>query len=170
MTSSSSSSCLSTRKPVYQVTREDFAAFPIWEWAIGEDGAQEEEESFVRPTPLKAIPTRDDAQFVVAADAKLRTGTVMPAYAEVTVKGDTTHVNPVSIFLYDRHLDIAGLETTRVLSCLTHEADNYPATWELRVPFEGEAMPRNGKVPRSMGLQIQTMWRRLKTVRQHSTV
>ena len=160
----------STRKTVYQVTREDFAEYPVWEWAIGEEGSEGEDESFVRPTPLTSIPKRELAQFIVAASATLRSGSVMAACAEVTVKGDAITVTPMSIFLYDRHLDIVATETTRALSYLTQEADNYPAAWELNVPIEGEAKPRQGKVPRSMGLQLKAMWRRLKSVRQPSVV
>ncbi len=161
---------LSTRKTVYQITREDFADFPVWEWAIGEGGAEGEDESFVRPTPLASIPRREFAHFVVAASATLRRGSMMPACAEVTVKGETITVNPMSVFLYDRHLDILATETTRALSYLTQEADNYPATWELNVPIDGEARSRQGKVPRSMGLQLMAMWRRLKLTRPSSAV
>ncbi len=161
---------LSTRKTVYQVTRDDFASYAVWEWAIDEDGAEAADESFVRPTPLASIPKRDFAQFIVAASVTLRNGSTMPAYAEVTVQGAAITVTPMSIFLYDRHLDIAATETTRALSYLTQEADNYPAAWELKVPIDGEAMPRQGKVPRSMGLQLMAMWRRLKPTRQSSVV
>lgn len=161
---------LSTRKTVYQLSREDFAAYPIWEWAIGEYGAEGEDESFVRPTPLTAIPKREFAHFVVAASARLRKGNVMPACAEVTVRGDSASVKPMSIFLHDRHLDITATETTRALSYLTQELDNYVATWELNVAFEGEAMARHGKVPRSMGLQLLALWRRLKIQREPSVV
>lgn len=161
---------LSTRKTVYQVTREDFMAYPIWEWAIGEAGSEAEDTSFVRPTALSAIPKREFAQFVIAANAKLRKGNVMPACAEVTVKGGIASVAPMSILLYDRHLDIVAMETTRALSYLTQEADNYPASWELSALFEGETMVRQGKVPRSMGLQLMAMWRGLRMVRQPSVV
>jgi len=161
---------LSTRKTVYQVTRDDFASYAVWEWAVGEDGSDGEDESFVRPTPFTSIPKREFAQFIVAASATLRGGSVMPACAEVTVKGDAITVNPMSIFLYDRHLDIVATETTRALSYLTQEADNYPASWALNVPIDGEAMPRQGKVPRGMGLQLLAMWRRLKPTRQSSVV
>lgn len=160
----------STRKTVYLVTREDFADYPIWEWAIGEEGSDGEDESFVRPTPLASIPKREFAQFIVAANATLRRGSVMPAYAEVTVKGEAITVNPMSIFLYDRHLDIVATETTRALSYLTQEVDNYPATWALTVPIDGETKLRHGKVPRGMGLQLMAMWRRLKPTRQSSVV
>jgi hypothetical protein len=161
---------LSTRKTIYEVTRDDFATYPIWEWAIGDEDAEGQDESFVRPSPLASIPRRESAQFVVAADAKLRKGTVMPACAEVTVKGEQVSIQPMSIFLYDRHLDIAGMETTRVLSRLTQEVDNYPVSWVLKVPLEGEAKPRQGRVPRSLPLQLLALWRRLKFARQASAV
>ena len=161
---------LSTRKTVYQVNQEDFAAYPIWEWAIGEGEAEGEDESYVRPTLLASIPKREYAEFIVAARATLRRGSSMPACADVTVKGDAIAVAPMSIFLYDRHLDILATETTRALSYLTQEADNYPSAWELTVPVEGESTPRHGKVPRGMGLHLKAMWRRLKITRQTSPV
>ena len=161
---------LSTRKTVYQVTQDDFASYAIWEWAIGEEEAFGEDESFVRPTPLASIPKRDFAQFIVAASATLRLGSVVPACAEITVHGDAITVSPMSIFLHDRHLDILATETTRALSYLTREADNYPARWELKVLIDGEAAPRQGKVPRGIGMQLLEMWRRLKPARQSSVV
>lgn len=161
---------LSTRKTVYRITREDFSRFPVWEWAIEEEGSGGEDESLVRPTPLQSIPPREFAHFIVAASATLRSGSVLPAYAEVMVKGDAIAVTPVSIFLHDRHLDIAAAETTRALSYLTRENDNYPATWALQVPVDGEPTPRRGQVPRSRGLQLLAIWRRLKLVRQTSVI
>lgn len=161
---------LSTRKTVYLLTREDFTDYPIWEWAIGEEGADGEDESFVRPTPLASVPKREYAQFIVAANATLRRGSVLPAYAEVTVKSHAIAVKPMSLFLYDRHLDIIATETTRALSYLTQEVDNYPATWALTVPIDGEAKPRQGKVLRSMRLQLTAIWRRLKPTRPSRVV
>lgn len=161
---------LATRKTIYQVTRDDFAAYAVWEWAIGEDEAEGQDKSFVRPTPLTSIPKREFAQFIVAATATLRNGSVMPAYAEVTVKGEAIAVRPMSIFLYDRHLDFIATETTRALSYLTQVADNYAASWDLKVPIDGEAKPRRGRVPRGMGLQLLAIWRRLKPTRQSSVV
>jgi hypothetical protein len=164
------SSNLATRKTVYKLTRDDFASYPIWEWAIGEEGAEGQDESFVRPTAFTSIPKSDFAQFVVAADSKLRKGTVMPACAEVTVRDKQVSIHPMSVLLYDRHLDIAGMETTRLLSRLTQEVDNYPVSWVLKVPLDGEGKPRQGRVPRSLLLQLIALWRRLKIARQPSAV
>ncbi len=159
-------STLATRKPVYKLTRDDFAAFPIWEWAINEEGLEGQDESFVRPTPLTAIPKGAFAQYGVAAQAKLRSGATFPAWAEVMVKGNKVSIQPTSVFLHDRHLDMVGMETTRLLSRLTQEVDNYPVSWVLSVPFDGEPKPRRGRVHRGLLLQLLALLRRLGFARQ----
>lgn len=161
---------LATRKTIYKVTRDDFDVFPIWEWAIGEGEAEGQDESFVRPTPLALIPMGQFQQFVVAADVRLRMGSVMLACAEVTVKDKHVNIRPMSVFLHDRHLDITCSETTRQLSCLTQEVDNYPVSWVLKVMLDGESTPRQGRVPISRSLQLLALWRRLKFARQASAV
>jgi len=150
---------LSTRKPINKVTREDFAIFPVWEWAIDEEGEEGQDESFVRPTTHTSIPNGSFIQFVVAAEAKLRNRETMPACVEVTIKGKTKSFEPLSVLLLDRHLDFAGMETTRLLSRYTKEIDNYPAAWKLKVPFEGEKKLRSASVRRSLAfLRLFELW------------
>ncbi|MBK8091448.1 MAG: hypothetical protein IPK32_05500 [Verrucomicrobiaceae bacterium] len=44
-----------TRKPVDELTPEDFDTFPIWEFAMGEEWEDGMDETWVRPVPSKAI-------------------------------------------------------------------------------------------------------------------
>jgi hypothetical protein len=153
---------LASRKPVHKVTREDFATFPIWEWAIDEEGLVDRDESYVRPTSHSSIPTDSFAQFIVVADAKLRDGTTLPAAIEVTVNGKAKSFEPMSVLLLDRHLEFVGMETTRLLSRYTKVVDNYPVRWQLRVPVKGEAKLRNAKVRRSLSFRLLSLIWRLK--------
>jgi hypothetical protein len=152
---------LSVRKPLAKVTRNDFVVFPIWEWVLDEETT---DETFVRPTGHATIPSSSFAQFIVAAVAKLRDGTCLPACVEVTVRGNMRSFDPSSVFLLDRHLDFTGMETTRLLSRYTKEVNNYPTHWTLNVPFDGETKLSHGKVHRSLVLQLFTVWWRLKFV------
>jgi hypothetical protein len=153
---------LSTRKPLRKITREDLAAFPIWEWAIDEEDAGDRDESYVRPTSHASIPTGYFSQFIVAADAELRDGATLPAVVEVTLNEMARSFEPLSVLLLDRHLDFVSVETTRLLSRYTKVVDNYPVRWQLRVPVSGEEKLRRAKVRRSLGLRFLTLIWRLK--------
>lgn len=153
---------LATRKLVHKVTREDLAAFPVWEWAIDEEDAKDRDESYIRPTAHLSIPVGSFAQFIVAADAKLRDGSTLPAVVEVTVNGKTKSFEPLSVLLLDRHLDFVGVETTRLLSRYTKVVDNYPVRWELRVSIHGEKNLCSAKVRRNFAFRILALVWRLK--------
>lgn len=153
---------LATRRPIRKLSRADLATFPVWEWALGEEGIGDQDESFVRPTPFEVIPEGAFCQYIVAATATLRDGTQMSACAEVTTKGKKRHIAPMFVFLHDRHLDFTGHDTTRMLSRFTSELNNYPVRWQLAVPLEGEARPRAGRVRRGLALRLLQFWMRTR--------
>jgi hypothetical protein len=47
---------LKTRKPVNELTVEDLLAFPIWEFAADEEGAEGQDETWVRPVRHSQVP------------------------------------------------------------------------------------------------------------------
>lgn len=55
---------LRTRKPVNQLALDDFEAFPVWEYAIDEEGVSGRDETWVRPVDASAVPKRS---YVIAA-------------------------------------------------------------------------------------------------------
>jgi hypothetical protein len=67
--------CLCTRKPVDQLTLGDFAAFPVWEYANDEQGAEGRDETWVRPVDTTVVPKRSypcEKLFVIRARNKDR--------------------------------------------------------------------------------------------------
>lgn len=159
-------------KPFPKLKRADFEQAPVWSWLLdGDDDAADEDvdESFVRPTPFTAVPRSSFAQFLVASTVQLKDGSVMPGIAEVTVAGDDVGVQPTTIFLLDRQLQIPGVETNRLLARYTKSLENYPVGWALTVPIEGEAECRSGTIEdgdmRSVvdaGMQALMMLKRLR--------
>ncbi len=70
----------------------------------------------------------------------------MPGIAEVTVANGDISVHPSVVFLLDRHLQIPGVETNRLLARFTKTAGNYPVAWRLCVSNHGESSPRSGPI------------------------
>jgi hypothetical protein len=70
----------SVRKQVYELTADDLQKFPVWEFAIDEEGDEGQDEATVRPFPLDQIDERLDGSIVVAAVFELADGTKLPGY------------------------------------------------------------------------------------------
>lgn len=70
---------LATRKPVEDLTVADLEAFPVWEFAIDEEGEDEDQdETWVRPVAGDAVPA-GGSSLGVAAAVRLAGGLVYPA-------------------------------------------------------------------------------------------
>ena len=143
---------LATRRPLRALTSADLAAYPVWEWAIGEEHQQE--ASLLRPTSHAAVPLDADGQFVVAAEAALNHGAAVPACVEVRVGDGRACVEPLFLFAPSRHLDFSGGETTRVLSQLTGRLNSYPVSWQLAVPLGGADKLLARPVKRALGVRV----------------
>ena len=141
------------RKPIEKLARADLAAFPIWEWAIDEEGVPGQDESWVRSTSYGAVPPSDFGQYLVSAIATLRDGREIPACVEVTRTQREVVCSPLFVFHLDRHLEFVGHETRRILGRYTKVAENRPASWKLTVLVEGENKYRSGKVSESMSMR-----------------
>jgi hypothetical protein len=78
------------RKPVDQLTWADFAASPVWEFALDEEGEPGQDETTVRPYPVNGEldPTR--GMFVIAAKFVLADGTPMQGYLTPPVQGEAS--------------------------------------------------------------------------------
>ena len=151
---------LATRRSIRKVTHADFAAYPVWEWAIDEENVGNG-ESFVRPTSLDYVPLGAEAHFVVAARTTLSDGTLLPSCLEVTLRKGKPCIEPMFVFLLDRHLDFAGVQTTAMLSRYTKRVNIYPVRWEMAVPLAGESTLRSSKLRRSLLLRLTEWWRRV---------
>ncbi|WP_395322285.1 hypothetical protein [Variovorax sp. UC74_104] len=69
---------LATRKPVDELTATDLEKFPVWEFAMDEEGDDEEQdETWVKPVPTSEVPD-NNSSLAVAAALRLAGGPVYP--------------------------------------------------------------------------------------------
>lgn len=156
---------LASRRPVRQMSRADFAAYPVWEWAINEDDSPGQGESFLRPTSLDSVPAGLPGHFVVSATVTLSDASVLPACVQVQVRAAARRkkpqMTPMFILMPDRHLDFAAQGSVTVLSHYTKVKDTRPVSWELAVPVAGLTSPVRGVLRQSMLLRLLHLVRRL---------
>jgi len=67
---------MKTRKQVYDLTVEDLRQFPVWQYALDEEGAAEQDEATVRPLAGLPAIAEDRSQVVLATTFTLADGTV----------------------------------------------------------------------------------------------
>jgi len=79
-----------TRKPACDLTEDDMRAFPIWEYALDEEGVEEQDESWVRPVSAKKVPAKAYSQ-LVSAIFKIPSGEVYPGYMVVSPAESSAH-------------------------------------------------------------------------------
>jgi hypothetical protein len=161
---------LQSRRSIRKIARGDFVAYPVWEWALNDEHTHGHGESFVRPTELGSIPLGPVRQLIVSASATLNDGSVLPACVEVSVRAKKVRIEPMFIFLQDRHLDFGGAETATVLSHYTKRADAHPVRWELAVPLDGDTVPPKGAVRRSMIARLAQGWKRLSGATRRDSI
>lgn len=133
---------LKTRKPINHLTVEDFAAFPIWEYASNEEDLGGD-ETWVRPVDAPVVPTESyvhvAAEFTAACGQKL-SGDVTVSTLEGppnACQGSIFHdgkgwfvSNPEAIcYRESRDELIAALGLT--------EDAVFPLSFRLRIPVEG---------------------------------
>lgn len=66
------------RKPVNELTPEDLQRFPVWEFALDEEGEQGQDETTVRPYQTGQILNPSDGTFIIRASFTLADGTKLP--------------------------------------------------------------------------------------------
>ncbi|WP_426101565.1 hypothetical protein [Massilia sp. TSP1-1-2] len=153
---------LDSRRSIRKIACADFAAYPVWEWAINEGAPLGDGDSFLRPTSLDSLGLDAGRHYVVSATATLSEGSVLPACVEVSVRGNRRHVEPMFIFLQERHLDFGGSETKTVLSHYTKRAGCRPLRWTLAVPFAGGTVLPSGMLRESLLSRVTRLWTRLR--------
>jgi|CXWL01.2.fsa_nt_gi hypothetical protein len=153
---------LDSRRSLRKISCADFAAYPVWEWAINESDSLGGAESFLRPTTLDALGADPARHFVVSATATLNDGSVLPACVEVSMRGSKRQLEPMFIFLQERHLDFGGSETKTVLSHYTKRPATRPVRWTLAVPLAGSTVPPSGMVRESLAARVARLWQRVR--------
>jgi hypothetical protein len=140
---------LQTRKPVEALTPEDLATFPIWEFATGEEGDEEQDETWIRPLERSTIPREADS-LSVAADFVTADGTpfvgivALSTDEEIEFGGASLLSN--GAYIYAAHGEKTPLryKTSTASELGKPPAGIYPLRFTLRALLEGEAAPRSG--------------------------
>jgi len=150
---------LKTRKPVVKLTAGDFHAFPVWEYAIDEEGEGQQDETWVRPVDCATIRKGAYSQ-IVAADFATPAGRRLQGFMIVTTADGQVEVDPGAVvggigyrilphlsrkLALRRKASWVVEARDRLLSALgQREADVFPLRYSLRVPVRGEKEMREG--------------------------
>jgi hypothetical protein len=76
------------RKQVYELTLDDVNEFPIWEFALDEEGEEGQDEATVRPCEVLASLDPANGMFIVRAMFTLADGSKMQGYLTPPIQGD----------------------------------------------------------------------------------
>jgi hypothetical protein len=144
---------LETRKPVDRLTRDDFASFPVWEYATDEEGIEGPDETWVRPVDTIVVPKRSYTQ--VAANFTAASGQRFVGFVTVsTLDGPPEVCQGVILhgreYLFVSNPGAFGFEESRELlraSLGLSEAELFPVAFRLSVPVAGRANYAGGMLP-----------------------
>jgi hypothetical protein len=155
---------LNTRKPVVEITSRDLQRFPIWEYAIDEEGQEDkgkQDETWVRPVNRKAVPKGVHSQ-IVAARFTTPVGQELKGFMIVTTASDPVDIQPGAIvgeYGYECLPSVSRREAANegiswaieardaVLHALGDEEHNvFPMRYRLQALLSREKLPRQGRV------------------------
>ena len=136
---------LNTRKPVDQLNLEDFIAFPVWEYAIDEEGVEGQDETWVRPVDSAMVPKR--SYTLVAADFTAARGKHFTGSVTVSTLDGPPEVCQGVIIHDHENLFISNAEAFKFDESREHllaalgltEAEMFPLSYRLRVPVASRA-------------------------------
>lgn len=150
---------LRTRKPVVKLTAGDLREFPIWEYAIDEEGDGKQDETWVRPVSCHFVSKNAYSQ-IVASDFSTVQGRRLQGFMEVTTANGIVEISPGAVVgrIGYRCLPCLSLKLAikrkapwdvelrnRFLAALRlAETQVYPLFFSLRAPIRGEKTVRTG--------------------------
>ena len=76
------------RKQVNELTLDDLIKFPVWEFALDEEGEEGQDETTVRPCEISGALDPSDGMFIVRAAFTLADGSKMKGCMTLPVQGD----------------------------------------------------------------------------------
>lgn len=152
---------LKTRKPVVKLTASDLRAFPVWEYAIDEEGDGEQDETWVRPVACGFV-RRDEYSQIVATDFTTSAGRKLQGFMDVTTAKGPVEITPgvvvgsvgyIVLPTLSRKLAVARKydwslrDRDRLCHALAQpEAEVFPLRYSLRVLVRGEEAARVGVI------------------------
>lgn len=139
---------LGTRKPIDRLQPEDLDAFPIWEFALDEEGVEGQDETWVRPLPETTIGP-GLYSLSVAADFKTASGVAMTGFVGVTTVKEL-ELDGFSLLYQGKYVFIHRpdyLADRQVAAEMLGmpESKLFPISFTLRVPLHGETSVRQGR-------------------------
>jgi hypothetical protein len=137
---------LSTRKPIDRLSPDDLLVFPIWEFAIDEEGIEGRDETWVRPVGARTI-RKGLWSLSVAADFRTSSGAAIPGFVGVTTAGGIELgggvLLPGTKYVFVDVSDASGrAKTAKALALSVQET--FPLTFTLRVLIGREKNFRTG--------------------------
>jgi hypothetical protein len=144
---------LRTRKPVDQLTRRDFATFPVWEYASDEEGIAGRDETWVRPVDTTVVPNR--RYTLVGADFTAACGKEYAGSVTVSTLDGDPEISQGAILYKGKSLFISSPENfffreslKQLLAALgLKKAEIFPLSFRLRVPVAGYPKYAGGVLP-----------------------
>lgn len=76
------------RKQVYDLKPADLAQSAVWEFAMDEEGEEDQDEATVRPFSVEGVLDPSDGMFIVRASFRLADGSAMSGYLTPGVQGE----------------------------------------------------------------------------------
>lgn len=80
-------SAVRIRRQVYELTPTDLESFPVWEFALDEEGEEGQDEATVRPYEVTLPLDPSEGMFIVRATLTLSDGTSFKGYLTPPVQG-----------------------------------------------------------------------------------
>lgn len=150
---------LKARKPVGELSPDDFKVFPIWEFAIDEEGVRGRDETWVRPVDNQQVPANAYSQLVAAIFTTAK-GRKLDGFMTVTTAENQVEITPGSIVRRGVYQCLPSMPKAQAVAencrqALTDrtdlakmleraETDVFPLHYELRVKVRGENQLRTG--------------------------
>ena len=76
------------RKQVYELTLDDVSKFPVWEFALDEEGVEGQDEATARPVQVSGTLDSADGLFIIRAVFILADGTQMRGFLTTPTDAD----------------------------------------------------------------------------------
>jgi hypothetical protein len=152
---------LKTRKPVVKLTTADLNMFPVWEYAIDEEGDAEQDETWVRPVDCEVIRQGEYSQ-IVASDFTTARGKGLQGFMDITTARGQVDIHAGAIVGEVGYFVLPTLSLDKATAlkygwslrardelCQAlglQETGVFPLQYSLRVKVSGENSARGGVI------------------------
>lgn len=144
---------LETRKPVHQLTLADLTTFPVWEYALDEEGVEGRDETWVRPVDTPVVPK--DGYTLVSADFTASCGRTFAGFVTLSTLDGPPDVCQGVVFHDRQYLCVSNpeacdFEQSRkdlLTTVRLTEGEMFPLSFRLRVPVADRANYTGGVLP-----------------------